>query len=184
MRQSYWAPAHPAGAASPLHTSIAAPARPHPISAVGALLTGVAGLVDSAFGVTAARRLAVHEHIAPVDDYLVQTDELIDKLTDAFGTWGPAALMTSDVRLRASRIINHEMVDRLAVPALRARDVAASIDPELTRRLDDAERVKLAIIGLFNTTAVGQSLTPLLRHLAEMRMMEARVSERTRQLQA
>jgi hypothetical protein len=165
MRQNYWAHSYPA-------------------VGVGAVLSSIAGLIDGAFGVTAARRQAVRERMAPVDDYLLLTLELCKELADIFGTWGPAAVMTADVRLRASRAINNEMVDRLAIPGLRARDAAESIDADLTRRLDDADRVKLAIIGLFNTTLVGQPLTPLIRHLAEIRMMNARVAERIRQLQA
>jgi hypothetical protein len=157
--------------------------RIHRASAASALLTGVVEAVDSAFGWTAARRLAIQERSAPVYDYLRLALDYSEKLAGILGTWGSDALMTEDVRQRASRVINHEMVDRLARPGLHAREAAEAIDAELAKRLDDAERVEVAIIGLFNTTPVGQAVAPLLRHVAEIRLANARVAERLRQLQ-
>lgn len=153
-------------------------------NAVWAVLTGVVKPLDDAFGWTAARRLAVQERVAPVDDYLRLALDYSEKLASILGTWGPTALLTEDVRLRASRVINHEMVDQLAMPGLRAREAAESIDAELAKRLDDAERTAVAMIGLFNTTSTRQAVAPLLRHVAEIRVANARVAERLRQLLA
>jgi hypothetical protein len=156
----------------------------HRASAADGVLVGLLGLVDNAFGWTAARRMGFHERIARVEDYLRLARDYSEKLASILGKWGPTALMTEDVRQQASQVINHEMVDRLAMPGLRAREAAQAVDAELARRLDDAERVKVAIIGLFNTTPAGQAVAPLLRHVAEIKIANARVAERLRQLQA
>jgi hypothetical protein len=76
--------------------------------------------------------------------------------------------MTEDAHRRGSRLINHEMVDTLALPANEAVVAAKLLDRELARRLKEEQSAVLAMIGLFNTTRKGSCVAPLLEHVARM----------------
>ena len=95
---------------------------------------------------------------------------------------GGRDLMTAAAHRRAARLINHELVDQLATPALQASLFAREFDAELATLLEEAQSAVLALLGLFNICTPGCGIAAVLKQLETIREANVRVTGRVREL--
>jgi hypothetical protein len=122
---------------------------------------------------------ATSERLSSVVNYLKLSSRQQRRIVAALGS---RDLMTAAAHKRVSHLINRELVDQLAVPALEAILVARQVDAELATRLKEAQSAVLALLGLFNICTPGCGVGSVLKQLETISEANVRVSGRIREL--